>query len=254
MSNRLHVATRKGLFTVERKRSGWTITNASFLGDNCTLVMHDPRPQNGTSKRGKAKSNGTLYAALNHGHFGVKMHRSHDGGKKWEPIATPVYPEQPADYKPKMMPAEGQPCEWKLKLVWALSPGGANQPGTIWCGTLPGGLFRSDDLGETWHLNRPLWDNPLREEWFGGGADYPGIHSICVDPRDANHVILGISCGGAWITRDGGKTWNTGGKGMRAEFMPPERAYDINVQDPHIIAQCPADPATARNRGPRSRT
>jgi photosystem II stability/assembly factor-like uncharacterized protein len=29
---------------------------------------------------------------------------------------------------------------------------------------------------------------------------------------------------------------------MRAEFMPPERAYDVNIQDPHILVQCPADP------------
>ena len=229
MSTRLHVATRKGLFTLERKRSGWDITNASFLGDNCTLVMHDQRNDN-------------LYAALNHGHFGVKMHRSRDGGKKWKQIASPVYPEKPANYKPKAQPAQGKAYDWTLKLVWALSPGGPKQKGPIWCGTLPGGLFRSDDHGASWELNRPLWDNPKREEWFGGGADYPGIHSINVDPRDHDHITLGISCGGAWITRDGGKTWACGGNGMRAEYMPPERAFDANIQDPHILVHCPANP------------
>jgi len=229
MSTRLHVSTRKGLFTLARKRSGWGITNASFLGDNCTLVMHDQR-------------NDDLYAALNHGHFGVKMHRSRDGGKKWKQIAAPIYPEKPANYKPKVKPAQGTAYDWSLKLVWALEPGGPKQKGTIWCGTLPGGLFRSDDHGASWELNRPLWDNPKREEWFGGGADYPGIHSINVDPRDHDHLTLGISCGGAWITRDGGKTWACGGQGMRAEYMPPERAFDANIQDPHILVQCPADP------------
>jgi hypothetical protein len=60
---RFHVATRKGLFTVDRNSAGgWAITRVSFLGDNCTLVMHDPR-------------DGSLLAALNHGHFGNKMHR-----------------------------------------------------------------------------------------------------------------------------------------------------------------------------------
>jgi photosystem II stability/assembly factor-like uncharacterized protein len=251
MSNRFHVATRKGLFTIERRRSGWSITDASFLGDNCTLVMHDPRPASGAASvasRGRGRrgdrrpGSGTLYAALNHGHFGIKMHRSTDGGKSWTEIATPVYPPKPTDYKPRMMPAEGQPFDWKLKLVWALAPGGPDQPGTIWCGTLPGGLFRSDDHGRSWHLNRPLWDNPMREEWFGGGADYPGIHSICVDPRDSNHLSVGISCGGVWITRDGGKSWNICGKGMRAEFMPPERMWDVNIQDPHLLVQCRANP------------
>jgi photosystem II stability/assembly factor-like uncharacterized protein len=228
MSTRCHVSTRKGLFTLDREPSGWAISRASFLGDNCTLVMHDPR-------------NGSLLAALDHGHFGVKMHRSRDGAQSWQEIATPTYPEKPADYVPKT-PAEGRPVDWVLKLVWALAPGGPNEDGVVWCGTLPGGLFRSEDGGDSWELNRPLWDDPRREEWFGGGADQPGIHSICVDPRDPEHVIVGVSCGGVWTTHDAGRTWKIGGKGMRAEFMPPERQYDENIQDPHMVVQCPASP------------
>jgi hypothetical protein len=228
MSTRCHVATRKGLFTLDRGASGWSIARASFTGDNCTLVMHDPR-------------SGDLIVALNHGHFGVKMHRSRDAGATWTEIATPQYPEKPKDYVAKA-PAEGRPVDWSLKLIWALAPGGRDEPGVLWCGTLPGGLFRSGDAGESWELNRPLWDDPQREEWFGGGADHPGIHSICVDPRDARHVLVGISCGGVWRTRDGGRSWTIGGSGMRAEFMPPERQFDPNVQDPHLVAQCAANP------------
>jgi hypothetical protein len=228
MSNRCHIATRKGLFTLDRGPSGWSIGKVSFTGDNCTLVMHDPR-------------NGDLMATLDHGHFGVKMHRSRDGGATWNETAAPKYPEKPADYVPKV-PVEGKPADWSLKLVWALTPGGADEPGVVWCGTLPGGLFRSENNGESWELNRTLWDDPRREQWFGGGADHPGIHSICVDPRDARHVIIGISCGGVWVTRDSGHTWQPGGKGMRAEFMPPEKQFEPNVQDPHMVAQCPANP------------
>ena len=228
MSSRCHVATRKGMFTIERGRSGWEITRASFLGDNCTLVMHDPRT-------------GALLAALNHGHFGVKMHRSTDQGASWNEITTPAYPEKPADYVPKA-PLEGKAADWSLKLVWALSPGGAGEPGVIWCGTLPGGLFRSADGGDSWELNRPLWDDPMREEWFGGGAEQPGIHSICVNPRDATHVAVGVSCGGVWSTKDAGRTWQITGQGMRAAFMPPERQFEPNVQDPHLLVQCRANP------------
>jgi photosystem II stability/assembly factor-like uncharacterized protein len=227
MSTRFHVATRKGLFTIERGKA-WSIARVSFLGDNCTLAMHDPR-------------DGSLIAALDHGHFGVKMHRSCDGAGTWREIAAPKYPEKPADYVPRV-PAEGRPVEWTLKLVWALAPGGANEPGVLWCGTLPGGLFKSEDGGDSWALNRPLWDDPRREEWFGGGADQPGIHSICVDPRDSQHVVIGVSCGGVWSTRDGGATWTLGGHGLRAAFMPPERQFDENVQDPHLLAQCVAQP------------
>ncbi len=229
MSTRCHVATRKGLFTFERSKSGWSIAGTSFLGDNCTLAAHDTRT-------------GSLYAALNHGHFGVKVHRSDDGGATWREIATPTYPERPADYVPKSAPAEGVAADWALKLVWALAPGGTDEPDVLWCGTLPGGLFRSADGGGSWELNRPLWDDPKREEWFGGGADHPGIHSICVDPRDARHVTIGVSCGGVWSTRDGGLSWRIGGSGMRAAYMPPERQFEPNVQDPHIVSQCAAQP------------
>lgn len=228
MSTRCHVATRKGLFTLERGSSGWNVEQVSFLGDNCTLVTHDPRT-------------GNLFAALDHGHFGVKLHRSEDGGATWTAIAAPRYPEKPADYQPKV-PVEGRPAEWSLKLIWAIEPGGADEPGVLWCGTLPGGLFKSTDDGASWELNRPLWDDPRREEWFGGGFDVPGIHSVLVDPRDSKHLTVGVSCGGVWITRDGGETWDLCGKGLRAEFLPPEKAYEINTQDPHMVVHCPSDP------------
>jgi len=89
---------------------------------------------------------------------------------------------------------------------------------------------------------RSLWDHPKRKKWFGGGADLPGIHSICVDPRESQRVQLGVSCGGVWTTTDGGATWDCAGEGMRAAFMPPEQALDPAFQDPHRIVQCESDP------------
>ena len=229
MSKRCHVATRKGLFTVERGPAGWAIERTHFLGDNCTLAMHDPRT-------------GYLFATLNHGHFGIKLHRSEDNGGTWTEIAAPQYPPVPEGYIAQAGPEVGKTPDWSLKLIWSLAPGGVSEPATIWCGTLPGGLFRSTDNGDSWDLNRPLWDDPRREAWKGGGADQPGIHSICVDPRDPRHIILGVSSGGAWITHDSGLSWQLTGRGMRAEFMPPDLQFEPNLQDPHLIAQCPANP------------
>src|SRR5205809_4045280 len=205
MSDRCYVSTRKGLFTVDRRTSNWSISRAMFVGDNVTLTMHDPR-------------NGNLLAALNHGHFGIKLHRSTDRAETWHEIAAPQYPPMPEGYTPKPHPFMGKPLEWSLKLIWGLTPGGVDQPGVVWCGTMPGGLFKSENNGESWELNRPLWDHPKREEWGPNGAEWPGIHSICVNPRDSKHVSLGVSTGGVWITRDAGKSWNPGGRGMRAEY------------------------------------
>jgi photosystem II stability/assembly factor-like uncharacterized protein len=87
-----------------------------------------------------------------------------------------------------------------------------------------------------------LWSRPERKEWFGGGKDEPGIHSIAVDPRDPRCVRLGISCGGVWATRDGGQSWNCTAQGMRAAYMPPEQQFNPNIQDAHRLVQCPAAP------------
>ena len=231
MSKRCYVATRKGLFTIDRGASKWAISHGAFVGDNVTLTMRDPR-------------NGDLFAALNHGHFGIKLHRSRDGGETWPEISVPTYPAMPEGYVPKPHPFTGKAIEWALKLIWGLAPGGADEPGVVWCGTMPGGLFKSTDSGESWELNRPLWDHPKREDWGPNGAEHPGIHSICVDPKDARHVSIGVSTGGVWITRDGGKSWQQTGKGMRAEYFPPEQMYDPNVQDVHCLVQCKANPET----------
>lgn len=227
MSDRLLVSTRKGLFEFARRDDAWSVADVHFLGDNVTLALHDPRDSR-------------QYAALDHGHFGVKLHRREAGGE-WVEIAVPEYPEKPEGLS-EINEMNQTEREWRLKLIWSLVPGGADQPGLIWCGTIPGALFRSADHGDSWELVESLWNHELRPGWFGGGADEPGIHSVCVDPRDSAHVTIGVSCGGVWRTRDGGDSWEICAKGMRAAYLPPEQAYEQNNQDPHQMVLCRASP------------
>lgn len=230
MSASLIASTRKGLFHLVREAPGrWPIARASFLGDNVSLALVDPR-------------DGTWYAALDHGHFGVKLHRSEDRGATWTEVGVPVYPEAPEGHVEKDW--MGREIPWKLIRIWALEAGHPSRPGELWAGTLPGGLFRSPDRGATWELVRGLWDHPDRLRWSGGGADYPGLHSICVHPRDPLRLAVGVSTGGAWFTEDGGASWTCRGEGLRAEYMPPGQAQDPVMQDVHRLVQCPADPAT----------
>ena len=227
MSERIFIATRKGLFNAERAASGWRIQRLSHLGINVTLSLLDPR-------------DGTLYAALDHGHFGVKLQRSQDLGENWEEIPVPIYPTRP-EGEEQEKDNWGKPMPWTLKLIWSLEAD-TSRDGGLWCGTLPGGLFRSEERGSSWRMLRNLWDMPERREWFGGGMDLAGIHSICVHPDKPNHVVLGVSCGGVWLTEDGGKSWACRAEGMRAEYMPPEQADNPNIQDPHHVVQCRAQP------------
>lgn len=220
MSSSAWVATRKGLFELRQDgpNDDWRVARHSFVGDPVSMVL--PAPEGG----------GRMFAALNLGHFGCKLQASDDGGATWREVQGPAYPAQPEG-------AEGPP--WKLQLIWSLERGG---DGRLWAGTIPGGLFVSDDDGEHWSLVESLWHRPERLGWFGGGYDAPGIHSICVDPRDAKRLLLGISCGGAWRSEDGGQSWHISAKGMRAEFMPPDQAGEENTQDPHRIVASDADP------------
>ena len=194
MSQRAWVATRKGLFELQRQAGGWQVGRVSFLGEPVTMVL-PPAP---------GDAPGRMMAALNLGHFGVKVHASDDAGATWREVAAPAYPEQPKE-------ATGVP--WKLVLVWSLEAAG----GMVWAGTIPGGLFRSADFGASWQLVDALWQRPERAEWFGGGYDAPGIHSICPHPRQDGDLLVGISCGGAWVTRDGGAAWQVQSAGMRAD-------------------------------------
>jgi photosystem II stability/assembly factor-like uncharacterized protein len=131
---------------------------------------------------------------------------------------------------------------WKLEYIWSLEGAGPDRPGALWCGTIPGGLFHSSNRGDSWELIRPLWDDPLRVHWSGGGMDQPGIHSMCVDPRSSDRVSVGVSCGGVWQTTDGGHSWACRATGMRAEYLPPEKQYEPNAQDPHRLTQSPSRP------------
>lgn len=231
MDQRLFVGTRKGLFTFKKSAGNWSIANREFIGVEIPIVTTDPR-------------DGSIYAVVEHGHFGIKLHRSTNDGNSWSEITTPAYPPKPDEVEDILCPFRKIPIPWSLEKLWALQPGGADQPGVLWAGTIPGGLFKSADHGATWELVRSLWDRPERAKWAGGGYDYPGIHSICVDPRDSNRVTVGISCGGTWTTTDGGETWSNCATGMRADYAPPEAANDPDIQDPHLIIQCPGCPDT----------
>lgn len=213
---KIFVGTRKGLFTLERGGARWRVAAAEFLGDNVSMLLPDRR-------------DGSLLVAFNHGHFGVKMKRRLADGR-WADAPAPAYPPKPAD----------QDGDWTVKQVWSLEEGGPDRAGRLWAGTLPGGLFRSDDGGASWGLVDSLWAE--RREWGGGGYDYPGIHSICVDPRDSDSLLVGVSTGGVWRTEDAGRTWRQTANGMRAEYMPPEKAREPVAQDVHRVARCAAAP------------
>ena len=172
-----------------------------------------------------------IWAFQDHGHWGVKMHRSKDFGGHWEEINAPMYPEG-AEVR------DGVPAS--LKYIWAAASSQQNEH-KIYLGTDPGGLFYSKDNGANWELNQGLWNRPERKtNWFGGGRDNPGIHSIVIDPKDDAHFYIGISCAGVYETIDGGQTWKGKNNGLRADFLPDP--YSEYGHDPHLLLASPSKP------------
>ena len=225
------IGTRKGLFTFERGATGWEIATVDFLGEPVTacVVGHD----------------GATYAALGTGHFGSHLWRREVGGS-WAEVGAPAYPVRPDDAT-DVSPMTQEPWPWSVQLMWTMENGHPSRPDELWCGTIPGGLFHSKDRGDSWELVRSLWDMPERAQWSGGGYDWPGIHSISLDPRSPDTVLVGVSCGGAWVTDDGGATW-TVTDGMRNEYMPPGEEYTGVAQDPHRLIRCAGAPDVVWNQ------
>jgi len=219
MKPTLLLGTRKGLVAYHFKKSEWKAENISFEGVPVSIAYADPR-------------NGKWWAALDHGHWGVKLHRSNDRGATWEEVAAPAYPEG-EELK------DGMPAA--TRYIWAMSHGGNNHTSRLWLGTDPGGLFMSEDGGNSFQLVQSLWQHPSRKtHWMGGGRDQPGIHSIVVDPRNEDHIYIGISCAGVFETLDGGQTWEVRNKGLKAAFLPDPNS-DVG-HDPHILVAAPTNP------------
>ena len=223
----LLVATRKGAFvlTSDKARRAWKITGPMFFGQIVHHMVLDPRPG---QKEGR-----TLLAASRTGHLGPTIFRSTDLGKNWKEVAQP-----PAF--PKVTLGKGRVVDHTF---W-LTPGHAAEPGVWYAGTSPQGLFRSEDGGVTWTGVAGFNDHPMYSKWTGGEQDGtpdgPKLHSINIDPRDPQHLYIGMSSGGVFESTDKGANWRPLNAGCLADFNPiPDPEYG---HDPHCLRQHPLAP------------
>jgi photosystem II stability/assembly factor-like uncharacterized protein len=254
MAKMILLGTRKGTVIFDQTDAGWHPRPILHAGIPVCYAARDPR-------------DGTLWASLDHGHWGCKLSRSRDRGMSWEDVTTIKFPEgarhivnymPTPDFDPEAPTAQAEYADAIVLKIWHLAFGPAEQPGRLYAGTIPGALFVSDDGGDNWELNRPLWNHESRGgDLFNGDAtsenvwngtpasiDYgvfePGIHSIMIDPRDPDHIHIAVSTAGVLETHDGGQSWQPRNRGMRMEYMPdPEAEWG---HDPHFVTFCPEQP------------
>jgi hypothetical protein len=214
---KLLIGTRKGLWVLRSEdRAAWAVDEPHFFGQ---IIQH------------AVERDGTVLVASSTGHLGPTVFRSTDDGASWsETTAPPAF-------------ETGDRLGRALKNVFWLTP--AHERGVWYAGgASPQGLFRSEDDGVTWSPVSGWNDHPMWETWCEwpeeNTPDGSMLHSVIVDPRDANRLYLSLSGGGTFESTDGGSDWAPLNQGVAADFFPdPFPEYG---QDPHTVRMHPADP------------
>jgi BNR/Asp-box repeat len=222
---RLLVGTRKGAFvlTSDATRTKWDVSGPFFGGWEIYHLKGSPADPN------------RLYASQSSGWFGQLIQRSNDGGKTWEPVGNKfVYDGVPGTHQWY----DGTPHPWEFKRVWHLEPSHTD-PDTVYAGVEDAALFRTTDGGQNWHELPGLRGHGSGPHWSPGAGGL-GLHTIVLDPSNAQRMFIAISAAGAFRTDDGGTTWKPINKGLRSEQIPDPNAEVGHCV--HRIAMHPSKP------------
>lgn len=207
-------ATRKGLFVLRRESDGsFAIAGRHFPGEVAEFAVRDPRT-------------GRYFAGVTHGQFGPRLCWTDDLDEEWQQADGPAFPEG---------------TDTAVERVWVIQPGEA--VGELWAGVAPAALFHSADNGESWILNRGLWDQPSRSKWEGGLGGLC-LHSICPSPGDPDRLSIAISAVGVWHTDDRGATWRREVAGLVPRYLPEEARADTIMHCVHHLERAPLEPST----------
>jgi photosystem II stability/assembly factor-like uncharacterized protein len=210
----LLVGTKKGLFVLRgeaAEKEPFQIAARVFPGDVVEFAIHDPRT-------------GRYFASVTSGFYGPRLLFTDDPSGEWTQAKGPAFPD-------------GEDAT--IERIWVVRPG--EEAGVLYAGSDPAALWRSDDDGASWQLNRGLWDQPARPGWqpgFGGQA----LHSIAPWPGNPDRLAIAISAAGVWLSEDRGETWRTGYTGLVPEYMPEEQRASTDTLCVHNMHRAPRQP------------
>jgi len=207
------VGTDKGLIEFRIGKEKSTLSKIHFLGLPIGVIHHHER-------------NGGLWVAINHKHWGPKIHGSTDSGNSWQELGSPKFTVENGSV---------------IKNVWAFICEENENPERYYVGVEPAALFITNDSGKSYELVKGLWDHNSRPKWEGGGKGSldPFLHTIVIDPEDHNHIYVGISCAGVFETRNRGLLWEPINEGLVADYLPDPFAKIGH--DPHCLIMSKQD-------------
>src|ERR1700674_767365 len=213
---RVLVGTRKGafVFTSDARRRSWKHDGPHFAGQSVYHFLGDARD-----------GRPALFAAVSSNWFGSDIHRSYDQGRKWQPTRGGL--------------RFAEDSGLSTKCVWHIRPGRQEEPGVVYAGVDPAGLFKSADGGESWSEVPGLNRHPTRSRWTPGAGGLI-VHTVLLDPENAQRMYVGISAAGVFRSDDGGVTWQPRNRNTRADFLP-EKLPELG-QCVHKLVMAPGMP------------
>jgi photosystem II stability/assembly factor-like uncharacterized protein len=197
---RVLVGTRKGAFvlTSDGRREKWDVSGPHFAGWEIYHLKGSPADPN------------RLYASQSSSWFGQLIQRSNDGGKTWEPVGNKfVYDGVPGTHQWY----DGTPHPWEFARVWHLEPS-LTDPDTVYAGVQDAALFRTTDGGQNWQELPGLRGHGSGPNWQPGAGGLC-LHTIILDPQNANRMF---------IADDGGSSWRPINRGLKSQGIPNPEA------------------------------
>ncbi len=259
--NQLYVAALGHIYGRNPERGVYKSTNG---GTTWTLVLHESVQAGAVDLSMDPQNPDTLLAStwdawrtpftMNSGGPGSKLYRTQDGGKTWSDLSR----------------RPGLPSGTLGKIGVSISP---VDPKRYWAivESLEGGIFRSDDAGETWTRTNEsrnwrqrawyythIYASPKnRDEVYvlnvgwgrstdGGktftnlGAPHSDHHDLWLAPDDPARMI-NANDGGANVSTDGGRTWSE-------QTFPTAQIYHVSTDSafPYRILGAQQDNSTIR--------
>jgi len=224
-SVRVLVGTRKGAFilTSDARRKDWSVSGPHFAGWEIYHINGSPADPN------------RLYASQSSGWFGQLIQRSDDGGQTWGPVDNKfVYDGIPGTHQW----FDGTQHPWEFKRVWNIQPS-LTDPDTVYAGVEDAALFRSTDGGQSWQELPGL--RAAKGHLWQPGAGGMCLHTILLDPANADRLFVAISAAGAFRSDDSGQTWLPINRGLRSDYELPDPDADVG-HCVHNLAMHPSRP------------
>jgi photosystem II stability/assembly factor-like uncharacterized protein len=196
---KLLVGTVRGVFALERNtvRENWTVAHAAMTEKHISSILHEPR-------------SGLLFAGI-HGNGGLWL--SSDGGRNWKP----------------RMKGLDKPHVYTLAVQYR------GDKTVLFAGVEPPGLYRSNDLGETWHDLPGIMNVPDTDKWnFPPPPHIAHVKHIAFHPTDPRIYYLCIEQGALLKTVDDGQSW------LETSTFEAEEDYFRN--DTHRTVMRPSNP------------